>query len=72
MIADFKDTKIGLIFNRLRSPSTDIGKYSKQAVETYGNPNARYLLQGRNDNTGLLVPSQKSFKFGSKEAKALR
>lgn len=72
MMQDFSDTKAVIIVNRLRSPSTDIGKFSKIAVETYGQPNAKYLLQGRNDNTGLFVPSQKSFKFGSKEAKALK
>lgn len=72
MIADFSDTKIGLIINRLRSPSNDIGKYSAEAVKAYGQPGARYLLQGRNDNTGLFVPSQKAYKFGSTVAKELR
>ncbi|WP_434778410.1 hypothetical protein [Neisseria sp. Ec49-e6-T10] len=72
MMQDFTDTKKVLIINRLRSPSNDIGKLSKIAVETYGKADAKYLLQGRNDNTGDYVKSQKSYKFGSKEARALK
>ena len=52
MMADFPETKKVLIVNRLRAPSTDIGKFSAQAVRQYGQADARYLLQGRNDNTG--------------------
>lgn len=69
MMKDFSDTKLVLIINRLRSANTDIGKFSREAVKTYGQQNAKYLLQGRNDNTGLLVPSQKSYKFGTEVAK---
>lgn len=69
MMQDFADTKLVLIINRLRSPSTDIGKFSQEAVKTYGKQNAKFLLQGRNDNTGLFVPSQKSYQFGSTVAK---
>lgn len=71
MMQDFADTKLVLIINRLRSPNTDIGKFSEEAVKTYGKQNAKFLLQGRNDNTGLFVPSQKSYKFGSTVAKEL-
>ncbi|MDR2113527.1 MAG: haloacid dehalogenase-like hydrolase [Candidatus Accumulibacter sp.] len=72
MMGDFADTKIVLIVNRLRSPKTDIGKFSKLAVESYGKPGAKFLLQGRDDNKGVLVPSQLHYKLGAKEGQALR
>jgi phosphoserine phosphatase len=57
MMQDFDDTELVLIINRLRSPDSDIGRFSKRALETRGTPRAKYLLQGRNDNTGTFVPS---------------
>ncbi len=72
MMADFPDTKLTLIINRLRDPKTDIGKFSKIAVDTYGKPDVRYLLQGRNDDQGHFVKSQLHYKLGSKEGKALK
>jgi phosphoserine phosphatase len=72
MMQDFTDTKLSLIINRLRSPSTDIGKFSKQAVDTYHHPDARFLLQGRDENTGLFIPSQGSRPLGSDEIKLLK
>jgi phosphoserine phosphatase len=72
MMGDFADTKIVLIINRLRSPKTDIGQFSKLAVESYGKPGAKFLLQGRDDGKGVLVPSQLHYKLGSKEGQALR
>ncbi|MDR2122372.1 MAG: hypothetical protein LBP34_04520 [Flavobacteriaceae bacterium] len=72
MMKDFEDTRLVLIINRLRSPSTDIGQMSKQAVDTYGDANAKYLLQGRNDNTGLFTQSQSSYSLGSDKAELLK
>ncbi len=72
MLQDFPDMKIGLIINRLRSPKTLIGAQSKIAVDMYGKPAAVYLLQGRDDNKGVFVPSQLHYKLGSTEGKALR
>jgi phosphoserine phosphatase len=72
MMVDFRDTKLTLIINRLRSPKNIIGQKSKVAVEEYGSANPRYLLQGRDDNKGVFVPSQLHYKLGSKEGKALR
>ena len=62
--------KVGLIINRLRG--NDIGKMSKLAAESYGKPNARYLLQGRDDNKGVFVPSQQAYKLGSDTPKTLK
>jgi hypothetical protein len=72
MMQDFTDTKLSLIVNRLRSPSTDIGRFSKQAVDTYHHPDVRFLLQGRDENTGLFIPSQGSRPSGSDEIKRLK
>lgn len=72
MFQDFKDTQKVLIINRLRKPTTDIGKFSKEAVATYKKDNAKFLLQGRDENTGLFLPSQKTILLGEKEPKALK
>lgn len=72
MAQDFADTKAVIIINRLRKPTTDIGKFSKVAVDTYKKPDAKYLLQGRDENTGLYTGSQKTIKLGAKEGQALR
>lgn len=72
MFQDFKDTQKVLIINRLRKPTTDIGKFSKEAVATYQKDNAKFLLQGRDENTGLLLPSQKTILLGEHDAKALK
>jgi len=72
MMVDFADTKTVLIVNRLRRGTTIIGQKSKEAVETYGKPDAKFLLQGRDDNKGIFVPSQLHYPLGSTEGKALR
>jgi len=41
-------------------------------VQNYGKPDTRYLLQGRDDNTGLFVPSQLHTPLGAKTGKALK
>jgi phosphoserine phosphatase len=72
MMADFADTQKVLIVNRLRSPKTDIGKFSALAVQNYGKDDTRYLLQGRDDNSGLFVASQLHTPLGATQGKALR
>ena len=70
MMQDFADTKQVLIINRLRG--NDIGNLSKIAAQTHGKANAKYLLQGRDDNKGTLVPSQMHYKLGTTESKVLK
>ncbi len=72
MMADFADTQKVLIVNRLRDPKSDIGKFSALAVQNYGKPETRYLLQGRDDNTGLFVPSQLHTPLGAAQGKLLK
>ena len=38
----------------------------------YGKPDAKVLLQGRNDNTGQFEPSQAHVKFGAKTGQVLK
>jgi len=72
MMNDFDSIKTVLIVNRLRNPKNLIGQFSKTAVDTYGKPDAKFLLQGRDDNKGVFVPSQLHYRLGSTEGKALR
>jgi hypothetical protein len=42
------------------------------AVQNYGKADTRYLLQGRDDNTGAWVPSQLHTPLGAAQGKALK
>lgn len=63
MFTDYDDMQLGLIINRVRKD--DVKIISKQAADTIGSANARYVLQGRDDNTGVFRPSEKSIPLGS-------
>lgn len=52
--------------NRVRKSSDRISKLSKQAVEETGKPDARVILQGRNENEGGFIPFQGNYLFGKK------
>ena len=71
MMQDFEDTQKVLIINRLRNTETDIGQFSRLAVQSYGQNNSKYLLQGRDANTGLFLSSNKSLKYGQSTPKLL-
>ena len=63
MMVDFKGIKRILVVNRLKG-GKKIGALSAEAAATIGKPNARVLLQGRNENTGLWMPTQYMLKLG--------
>lgn len=65
MLTDFDDMKVGLIFNR--NKSGDIGELYKKATEKQST-DQNYLLQGRDENTGKLIPEQGSILFGKDKA----
>lgn len=69
MLTSFPDMKLALIWNRVKGG--DIGKISKQAVEEMNNPSPRFILQGRNENTGMAIPFSETILFGSTEARLL-
>lgn len=67
------DTVLGVIFNRYRKPSSDpIWAGCNEAAQTIGDPAARFVLQGRDENTGELRPSEKSILLGTTEEVLVR
>ena len=62
--------KAVLVVNRLKGGN--IGTVSKLAAESIGNPNAKYLLQGRDEYTGMWIPSEKTLKFGNTQEMLLK
>jgi phosphoserine phosphatase len=72
MMNDFDSVKQVLIINRLSDPKSLIGRFSKTAVASHGKPDAKFLLQGRDDNKGIFVPSQRHYRLGSADGRALR
>jgi hypothetical protein len=69
MMRDFADTAVGVIVNRMKKG--EIGANSKKAAEQAGSPQARFILQGRDEHTGLMIPDEKSLKYGKSERKLL-
>ena len=67
------DTELGVIFNRYRKPSSDpIWQGSNEAAQSIGDPDARFVLQGRDENTGELRPSEKSILLGETDEVLVR
>lgn len=68
-----EDTQLGVIFNRYRKPSSDrIWEGCQEAAENMGKADARFVLQGRDENQGQLRPSEKSILLGEKEEVLVR
>jgi hypothetical protein len=49
----------------------DIGKLCKQAVDESNLATPRYILQGRNENTGIVMPCSESILLGKAELQLL-
>ncbi len=62
MCTKFPDMKLSLIWNRLKGG--DIGKLCTLAVLEKENSSPRYILQGRNENTGVVIPYSESILLG--------
>lgn len=69
MSTAFADMKLTLIWNRVKGG--DIGKLCKQAVDEANSITPRYILQGRNENTGVVMPSSESILLGKTEPQLL-
>ncbi len=69
---DEGDTQLGVIFNRYRKPSDPIWEGSVEASKTIGQADAKFVLQGRDENTGELRPSEKSIMLGETEEVLVR
>ena len=61
------DTQLGVIFNRYRKPTSDpmTWEASVKASEQIGQANAQFVLQGRDENSGELRPSEYSIMLGT-------
>lgn len=69
MMTEYEDTVVSLILNRVRKD--DFKYISKKAVEQLDDPNPRYILQGRNENTGRYIPTIESILLGKTEPQLL-
>jgi phosphoserine phosphatase len=69
MATQFEGMKLTLIWNRVKGGN--IGQLCIQAVAESGNPKPLYILQGRDENTGLAIPSSESILFGKTEKQLL-
>lgn len=71
MLADFNGLKAGLIFNRLNFKGKPLEKLVEDAIVDYGKSGAKYLLQGRDENSGTLIPEQGTIRLGEKSAQKI-
>lgn len=69
MLTSFPGMKLTLIWNRVKGGP--IGTLCLQAVEQADSPNPRYILQGRNENTGTVIPSSSTILLGKTEPQLL-
>jgi len=70
MATKFPGMKLVLIWNRVKGG--DIGKLCIKAVEQLGDPMPQYILQGRDENTGMVLPCLESILFGKTEKQLLK
>ncbi|MEM1348838.1 MAG: haloacid dehalogenase-like hydrolase [Myxococcota bacterium] len=64
MLREFEDTRCGLIFNRVHGGA--IGELCARAVDARDDLDARYVLQGRDEHTGALLPCPHTVLHGAK------
>lgn len=69
MLTNFPGMKLSLIWNRVKGGL--IGTLCQQAVEQEGISNPRYILQGRNENTGSAIPGSATILLGKTEPQLL-
>ncbi|MEL7588039.1 MAG: hypothetical protein AAGU19_15130 [Prolixibacteraceae bacterium] len=65
MSTEFPEMKLSLIWDRGKGGR--IGELCSLAQQQEGSANPRYILQGRNENTGIVIPSSQSILFGRNE-----
>ncbi|MEM1483794.1 haloacid dehalogenase-like hydrolase [Oscillospiraceae bacterium PP1C4] len=62
MMIDYADMQLGLLFNRYRKDDTK--KLAQMAEKVLGQSSAKYVLQGRDENKGVLRPTEKTILLG--------
>lgn len=66
MMTSLEGVKLSVLFNRYMNNDTQ--KIISQAKETYGKPTAKYVVQGRDENSGSLIPSFKTIPYHHTQA----
>lgn len=69
MLTKFPAMKLSLIWNR--SKGGEIGNLCRQAIDELGDNSPRFILQGRNENTGMAIPFSESILLGKKQPELL-
>lgn len=72
MMVDFPDMQMGIVFNLLPTPNKGIAHLVKEAIETYEADDAKYFLQGRDENQGVLIETRETIKLGTDDAKLMK
>lgn len=70
MLSSYENMKLGLIINRFRDDS--VKELCNLAAAAIGKPDAKYVLQGRDENAGAFRPSEKSVLLGESVEKLVR
>ena len=66
MLAGLEDMKLALVWNRLKGGN--IGTLCKLAVDEMNDETPKYILQGRDQNIGMAIPTSSSILLGKTEA----
>ena len=70
MLNGFSGTRLGLIVNRVKCGR--IGTLCRAAVAQSEARTPRYILQGRDENTGLFMPQSETIPLGETEARLVK
>ena len=65
MSTEFPEMKLSLIWNRVKGGK--IGELCKRAIDEMNSATPRYILQGRDENTGVVLSSSESVLLGKTE-----
>ncbi|WP_340701033.1 haloacid dehalogenase-like hydrolase [Brevibacillus borstelensis] len=69
MMTELDSVKLVLVVNRVKGGT--IGQAAAKAASQMGKNNPAFVLQGRDENTGMWIPSESTVKLGKKEAQLL-
>lgn len=69
MMTELDSVKLALVINRVKGGK--IGQQATKAAEQLGKANPTVVLQGRDENTGMWIPSEQTIKLGGSEPQLL-
>ncbi|MDF2681789.1 MAG: phosphoserine phosphatase [Brevibacillus sp.] len=65
MMTELHSVKLALVVNRVKSGK--IGQQAAKAAEQLGKTNPSVVLQGRDENTGMWIPTEQTIKLGKSD-----